>query len=79
MKLNTVQRAGDGTFHQTLMPILEEDMKLKCTLCVHEHGNAVKTDQLLLMVVKGVEVLACIKHWERITGRKYEPANNQPA
>lgn len=76
MKLNTVRRSGDGTFHQAFIYSTEEiNMKLKCNLCVKEHGDAVKTDQLLLVTINGGDKLVCVRHYERVTGRKYEPAN----
>ncbi len=72
-KINAVRRAGDGTFHQAFIYSLEEmNMKLKCNLCVKEHGDAVKTDQLLVVKIGGVNYLVCVKHWERVTGKRFQ-------
>lgn len=77
MILNTTRRAGDGTYHQTLHPILEEDMKLKCTFCVEKNGNAVKTDQLFIVTTKTGDKLACMKCKHHSEGRiNYELQDN---
>lgn len=70
MKLLTVRRDGDGTFHQAFIPITEEiDMKLKCTFCVERNGNAVKTDQLFIVSTPTGDKLACMKCKNRHEGR----------
>lgn len=79
MILNTVVRFGDGTARQVFMPIEEDNMKSKCDFCVARHGDAVKTDKLVLVTVKGHDYLACSNCAYQIQGGKsHEPANNQP-
>ncbi len=78
MKLNTVRRAGDGAFHQALINIEEDgNMKLKCNLCMKKHGNAVKTDQLLLVTIDGVDYLACIKCVNAVKGGQSHDDNTE--
>lgn len=68
-QLHTVMREGDGTWLQTYPYIEEdEDMKLKCNLCVERHGNAVKTDQLVIVTIKGRDYMACIKCANQVKG-----------
>lgn len=34
----------------------------RCTFCVKQYGDAPKHDQLMLIIVRGVEYLACQRH-----------------
>lgn len=77
MKLLTVRRAGDGTFHQaTFHFMMEADMKLKCTFCVEQHGNAVKTDQLVLVQTPTGDKLACMNHKRQYENRSHSHENS---
>lgn len=82
MKLVTVLRVGDGTFHQAFIPITKEKpMDAKCTFCVIRDGNAVPTDQLVIVKTPNGDYLGCMKCQRIYEGSKSnvdKNTNTQP-
>lgn len=59
MKLNIVEKVGYG---QIVSVQETNDMKLKCSFCKLQFGNAVKTDNLYIRTYEGRDYLVCQKH-----------------
>ena len=77
MNLVTVRRTGNGVFKQAFMPITEEKiMNAKCTFCVARDGNAVPTDQLLIVKTLNGDYLACMKCKQIYEGGKRHESEN---
>ena len=68
--LATWVKRGDGCVHQVIIPILEANMDAKCTFCVARDGNAVPTDQLVIVATPNGDYLGCLKCQRIYEGRK---------
>ena len=78
MRMLTVERKGDGSFHQTFHWIEKEIfMKLKCNFCVERDGNAVETENWLLVSTPTGDKIACLDCKDALKGSKgHEPKDH---